>query len=247
MRPKVFLDTTVLLTAFAAARDERPLPLAASDPETDRFTFEKCVFEGYLAFRGVGGKKPDEGRGRWAESQLKLPRDPYPLGKLASKYHGDSIQYAHFWANNIDGVHFGERGEHLDATVGELRNQRGKYVQLCTHFRSMLESQQISVLSYCAVFCPDGVAQPPRGSDVDPYTMDVLVRDTAIPSEDFEIVFAALRLGADLFVTDDRRLRKAAWSLGLNLPLGAGAFCSTADYYEALQEWRASAPAEPAA
>ncbi len=44
MRPLVFLDTNVLLPGFAAWRNGKSVPLAVSDPEADRCTFEKCIF-----------------------------------------------------------------------------------------------------------------------------------------------------------------------------------------------------------
>ena len=74
------------------------------DHENQRFTFEKCSDEAYIAFRGVGGKKPSEGRGDWAKRFLSESGAPQPLEKLAGKYHGDNIGYALFWANQIMGV-----------------------------------------------------------------------------------------------------------------------------------------------
>jgi hypothetical protein len=254
----VFLDTNVLLKGFAASRADRDLPLALSDPDADRYTFEKCVFEAYLTFRGIGGKKPDEGRGRWAQSYLTSLQDPFPLGKLISKYHGGNPLLGHFWVNHIDGFGLGAVDDYEDgiaryvppedkekalrelAHLQELAEQRQRYDELCWRFNDFLKAQQVAVVLYLTVFGPEsisvrGVVRP----DVHPACMDSLVRDTTIPSEDYEIVFAALRLEPHLFVTDDERLISAAWSLGLNLPLSAASFCSPADYADRVSECRA--------
>jgi hypothetical protein len=256
VRIAAFLDTNVLLKGFAADRAGAAVPLAICDPDADRYTFEKCVFEAYLAFRGVAGKKPDEGRGRWAESHLNAPADPFPLGKLISKYHDGHTQLGHFWVNNIDSLrwgglddsedlieHWGRTDEREDAhrelaRLRELADQGDRYDALCWHLRDFLERQSVAVLPYLAVFGPEDISVQGIASNVHPACMDHFVRETAIPSEDYEIVFAALRLCPDLFVTDDQRLISAAWSLGLNLPLSAASFCSAADYDERSAECR---------
>jgi hypothetical protein len=231
--------------------------LALLDPDADRYTFEKCIFEAYLTFCGIGGKKPDEGRGRWAESHLTSTKDPFPLGKLVSKYHGGNAQLGHFWVNNIDSFGWGAiddyengiaryvRPEDKEESLRELAHfrdlaeQRQRYDELCWRFNDFLDAQQVTVVSYLAAFGPESISVRGVRLDVHPACMDSLVRDTAIPSEDYEIVFAALRLEPHLFVTDDQRLISAAWSLGLNLPLSAASFCSAADYAERVAECRA--------
>lgn len=65
---------------------------------------------------------------------------------------------------------------------------------------------------------------------MNPCCLDGFVKDTALPSEDFEIVYAAMTIPSDLFVTDDQRLIKCAWSLGLNYSLNASCFCKSDDY-----------------
>src|SRR6266699_13458 len=96
---KVFLDTNVLLKGFAASRSKKTLPAYITDPSTRRYTFEKCVFEAYMAFRGIGGRKPDEGRGDWAQRNLRAESDPTPINTLAGQIHGGDNELAFLWIN----------------------------------------------------------------------------------------------------------------------------------------------------
>lgn len=101
--PRVFLATSVLLKAFSATRKQAPLPAFLTDADAERLTFEKSVYEAYLAFRGIGGKKPDEGRGRWAERNLDPAVDPLSLSRRANRFHGQDVAVAHLWVNLIEG------------------------------------------------------------------------------------------------------------------------------------------------
>ena len=245
--PRVFLDTNVLLKAFPAYRTGNQLPEYMGSSVGSRFTFEKCIFETYMAFRGVGGKKPDEGRGRWAQSHLKQPNDPSSLSTLANKFHSGNGSWASFWINHILGAgcdldsleesaRYYVRREDLKKALQEIDNlralsqQRILYEALCDEFRQMLYACEIVVLPYRSVFGQFRGELESGGSDKGPEFLDRVVRDTVIPSEDFEIVYATLRLAADIFVTDDSRLRNCAMSLGENFALVPTAFCSTAEY-----------------
>lgn len=253
MQVKVFLDTNVLLKGFGASRSQQVLPAYLTDSSAERYTFEKCVFEVYRLFRGVVGKKPSEGRGRWAEKNLKAKNDPSPIGKLISQVRsGDSAvdkKYARFSINQILEAGYGidERErlveeyvhpEDRDAAHAEIAKQRQRVVErekfdhLCNDFGTFLEKHAITVLSYASAF---DVTRPVAFASVHPAMLDGFVRDTLIPNEDFEIVFAALSLPADVFVTDDADLITCSWSLGLNFPLGPDSFCKGDDYLATLQ------------
>ncbi len=252
---RVFLDTNVLLKAFAAFRRGQPLPAFLSDPQAVRYTFEKCVFEAYLAFRGVGGKKPDEGRGNWAQSHLDKNTESRPVSDLASKYHDGDSKLAFFWVNHIDSVRWGGLDDYdtlidrlllpseLDDAKADLDDlhqlaaQRHLFDVLCEQFAQMIDAADVFVLPYVDVFGDTDFEGASIGL-VHPRTLDSLVRDTAIPSEDFEIVFAALRVGADVFVTDDRRLITCAHSLGLNFPLCGSSFVEGSEYENHTADWR---------
>jgi hypothetical protein len=253
VRPRVFLDTAVLLKAFSATRKQAPLPAFLTDADAERLTFEKCIYEAYLAFRGVGGKKPDEGRGRWAEQNLKLGDDPSPLSHLANRYHGGSTSRAHFWLNFIEEAAADLEGdeqrisemvspEGQPAALAELQARRelavdtGRLWKLCSDFYKMLEAHQVRVLAYLEVFSPS--TPDLESANCDPRVLDALFQSVTLPAEDFEIVYAAMRAGADLFVTDDYRLRRCSFSLGLNLPLSPAAFCTGAEYEEKVEAWR---------
>lgn len=256
IRPKVFLDTTVLLKGFASHLRNQKIPFYLTDHSAQRFTFEKCVFETYMAFRGVGGKKPDEGRGDWAIRFLQSEDDPAPVGKLISKYHGGSRDMGHFWINQILEAEAGLEGmersiyafvrpdqqeEALDRLrkLRELSVERQKFEALCWKFNDFLASQNVTELAYAWVFNIEAFySNSSSVHNAGPDCLDSFARDTTIPSEDFEIVYAALRASADIFVTDDSRLRACARSLGLNFPLSPSAFCGSTEYSQRVTEWR---------
>jgi predicted nucleic acid-binding protein len=251
----VFLDTSVLLKAFVGYRQHHELPLFINDQETKRFTFEKCVYEAYMAFRGVGGKKPSEGRGDWANRFLKNESDPQSLDKLASRFHDDNIGYALFWSNNILGITPSSYAEMVARYVNPneiekaqqnidelsaLKKQRSLFESLCNDFREMLRENNIVVLPYTLIFGDDiswmknyGIKS---GNRADPFVIDVFVRETIIPSEDLENIFAAARISADIFVTDDNHLIKCALSLGSNSSLSPASFCRSDEYESKKQE-----------
>src|SRR5690606_1055711 len=113
-------------------------------------------------------------------------------------------------------------GLHEDfETLRSLDRNRRAFDSLCHELRRFLEVQAVVTVPYISVF---DAQWNKRDVVSHPCILDSLVRATAIPSEDFEIVFAAMRSKCDLFVTEDRRLIRAAHSLGLNLPLCAGQF-----------------------
>ncbi len=256
MKAKVFLDTNVLLKGFAALKRDQPLPKYIIATTVERYTFEKCIYEAYMAFRGVGGRKPDEGRGDWAERYLRAETDPSPIGKLTRQIHNGDKTFAFFWINQI--LEAGVGIDHYEQLVGQfvrpeeretayadvkrlrqLALDRGRFEHLCDEFRSFLDEYAVKVLPYYKVFDLKRVDCISEGSSisVNAATLDGFARDTVLSSEDFEIVFAALSLPADLFVTDDMRLITCAMSLGLNFPLGPSSFC-TGEEYSAKMEYK---------
>jgi hypothetical protein len=225
------------------------------DSESIRFTFEKCIFEAYMAFRGVGGKKPSEGRGDWAQRYLQSNDDPKALKELANKFHDDNIAYALYWTNNILGFsptryaeaisryirpdEAEEAYQDLDELTA-LKKQSILFDNLCHSFREMLAENDISVLPYLQVFQADDrwiekMGIMPSGL-ANPCILDTFAKESIIPSEDFEIVFAASRICADIFVTDDNHLRKCALSLGTNSPLSPASFCRSNQYANKKQQ-----------
>ena len=48
-----FLDTGALLHAFSIYRNRRELASYLKLPSFKNFTFEKCIYEAHMAFRGV--------------------------------------------------------------------------------------------------------------------------------------------------------------------------------------------------
>jgi hypothetical protein len=252
----VFLDTSVLLQAFAGYHHNHELPSFMNDQETRRFTFEKCIYEAYMTFLGIGGKKPSEGRGDWAPRHLKGEDDPKSVNYLASKFHDGDMPLAFFWTNHIDGVEpdnyanitFGDTHseqtekfhQYLD-DLSELKNQRWLFETLCDEFRKLLKENNVNILSYMDIFGDDYTWASNLGIDriaLDASTLDSFARNTVIPSEDFENVFAASRIFADIFVANDNELIKHAWSLGVNSPLSPASFCRSEEYESKKQEYK---------
>lgn len=163
---------------------------------------------------------------------------------------------AFFWTTHIEGIEpdnyaditfsdtHSERAEefhqYLD-NLSEIKNQRRLFETLCDKFREMLEDNNITILSYTDVFGDDYTWASNLGIDriaLDAYTLDSFARNTVIPSEDFESVFAASRIFADIFVANDNDLIKCAWSLGVNAPLSPAAFCRSEEYESKKQEYK---------
>lgn len=248
----VFLDTNVLLDAFVAYRAERALPSYMTDLRARRLTFEKCVFESFMAFRGLGGKKPDEGRGDWAERFLRTDDDPKTVSSLIDTMHEGSKTYAYFWANQILEARHGIEelknlansnvSDQARENIGEvirsleaLSREHDRFERTCRDFTHMLSHCRVEILSYFDVFSPESPLR--MYGPLDPVNLDRFVRETILPSEDFEIVFAAARAEVDVFVTKDKRLRECAASLGLNLPITKDSFCDPAEYDQRATEW----------
>ena len=216
----VFLDTSVLLTVFGNIRNGSHKPFILNTGGLRRLTFEKCVFECFLAFRGVGGKKPDEGRQDWAKRFLRLEGDPVPLSEAAGKLHFGSINAAHYWTGQADEAQwtlpesFEEymvdvkkhvRPEDWDQAAeiwGNLQNifdNHRRYLKLFSDFKMFLANHDISILSHEDLYTKE--KQPWRQM-----TMEGLSQRSTIPNEDFEIVVAALLSESDLFISTDQRL-----------------------------------------
>jgi hypothetical protein len=90
------------------------------------------------------------------------------------------------------------------------------FEKLSNEFWQMLKDSHITVISYIGVFGVNDPNLEDTLKELHPAMLDALAKSTTIPSEDFEIVYAALRLRADIFITEDSHLKKCAWSLGLN-------------------------------
>ncbi len=249
----VFLDTNVLLNAFSAFRKTAPLPEYITDKTTRKYTFEKCVFEVFMAFRGVGGKKPDEGRGDWAQRNLKQENDPKRVGDLSGLFHDQDTELAFYWANQILELRYDDAIEDQKQRIfqvvsedqqqdtlknlrqmEELASQRKKFEMLCNEFHYFLRESEIEIIPYLKVFEGRGVG----GGVPTPYELNSFAQDTVLPSEDFEIVYAAMIIRTDIFVTDDKRLIRCAPSLGLNYSLSASNFCESKDYATKVQKIR---------
>lgn len=256
-KAKVFLDTNVLLKSFLSYRrfkrgelEKSKMPFYIIDAKTEKYTFEKCIYEAYLTFRGIGGKKPDEGKSDWANRFLKSVDDPNSISELISKYHGDNKGNAFLWVNQIEGVSPDDMREDIKYIIEEdqiefeenikklqeLKTQRELFLNVCDEFNFMIEEFQVQELFYAEIF-----GQKTNSDKLisfnSPANLDSFVKRTVIPSEDFEIVFSAERIGADIFVTDDKRLITCTKSLGFSSFLSPTAFCTGDEYKEKKIQW----------
>jgi hypothetical protein len=235
---KVFLDTNILIKAFVAYRKGCAMPIYLTDPHAQRFTFEKCIYECYMIFRDVGKKKSGEknNENNWAQKYLDKDRDPRTLPDLTNKYHDKNKWLASYWINQIEELVCDEY-YHNEPGYKDLLRNRELFERLCEELREMLKRNNVAILFYHHIFGAEDQIGYCNLSGLHPYGLDILARTTIISSEDFEIVYAAMRIRADIFVTDDARLREYAGSLGLNLPLSPNAFCSGDEYESKIYEW----------
>lgn len=261
---KVFFDTTALLDSFLLYRRFKDslegnilsfsffyreielfkqIPIYLRDEDAQRVTFEKCIYEAYAAFRGVGGKKPDEGRGDWAQRHLKRTSDPKSVAQLTEKFHNQGHEKSEakenfgkentfFWINHIDSFYCNDYGCRT-GEIEELVMEKSKFEGLCDELHAMLKFFNFNTIYYNDIF---NLTRNNTRSNYSPECLDHFARMTAIPSEDFEIVYAAENIGADIFLTKDRRLIICSKSLGLNSLLGPCAFCEQESYETRKQE-----------
>lgn len=233
MTIKAFLDTSVILSAFGAVRNDRPTPYVLSCGRIERVVFEKSIFECFLAFRGVGGKKPDEGRQDWARRFLCREGDPTPLGDSTGKLHKGSIHAAHFWVGQIEESMFAmpssfnnymekvrkhvreedwEKAENDWLIYKKIAENYLRYQTLFSEFKAFLSYWNMQTFKYHSLYM---VSEQNRCLQI----MESLSQRSTIPNEDFEIVVAALFLKPTVFVTNDRRLLKATASIESNIKL----------------------------
>lgn len=228
---KVFLDTSVLLTAFGVARNGGATSCLFTTKKAERITFEKCLFESFIAFRGIGGKKPDEGRQDWARRYLKKEGDPIPLGDAVGKLHAGYLPAAHYWTGQaeeamhaspstfdeyMDGIkRFVRQGDWRKAENDwelhqEIFVNHHRFQALFNEFREFLTDHEVSVISYEDIY----VASEQRWRFM---MMEGLSQRSTIPNEDFEIVAAALLSRPNAFVSADKRLLTASASIEANM------------------------------
>jgi hypothetical protein len=138
---------------------------------------------------------------------LDKKKDARSLPDLANKYHGSDIWLASYWINQIEELiwsefHWNELG------FKDLLRNRDLFENLCDNFQKMLNDCAVKVLKYYEIFGSNDQFDLADLGGIHPFGLDILARTTILPSEDFEIVYAALRLRADIFVTDDHSLKK---------------------------------------
>jgi hypothetical protein len=122
-----------------------------------------------------------------------------------------------------------EETEHDDEHARKLRQLarwRSCYERVRSDFDSFLDSEKIEYVLYSTLF-----ALPEWQS-----RLEDLAIETLIPGEDSEIVLSAWYLGADIFLTGDKKLVRFSFSLPLepNIP----AFCLPENFEQTLAKKR---------
>lgn len=109
----------------------------------------------------------------------------------------------------------------------QLARWRSCYEHVRSDFDNFLDGEKIEYVLYSMLFTHHEWQAK----------LEDLAVETLIPGEDIEIVLAAWHLGADIFLTEDKRLIRFSFSLPLepNIP----AFCSLANFEQTLTEKQA--------
>lgn len=265
-RETTFLDTGALLHAFSIYKNRREFATYLELPNFEKFTFEKCIYEVHMAFRGVGGKKPDEGRGDWAQRHLKGSSEPSTLDRLSSKYHSGNNGLAAYWLNNIQEVmHSLELVAHelpdyqvvLDSEFEKAKNifsdpnkeeldeiLRPVYDLAKEKFKfhdlSSLFHEFLNEAKITTLTYQDVFHTYWR--DTTYFTGGIMwhAMNTVVPSEDLEITLCAELVQANLFITSDKRLKTNLYSLGNNSPLNANNVVHVNEFQDWFEKYEAN-------
>jgi len=216
-RKKIFLDTPILRRAFVMwinGEDWRGHYKLGT--EFELITSEKNIAEIYGILKT-----------NILESDLKI------YGIVSSKRLRDMVLNGNdflniFWHHQtLEAMHSVEIQEKDSSETAKglraLFAWRNAYEKACDNFYEFLNVESIKWVHYGALF-------------VDPewqWKLSVLARETLIPSEDLEIVLAAWFANSDIFLTDDRKLVRFSFSLGLE---PSPVFCEPKDFENKLRE-----------
>ena len=214
-KPKIFLDTPILRRAFVMwINEEDWRQLYHLSDEFELVTSQKNAAEMYGILKT-----------NILESELKVYglislkhfRDAFLNGSefLNIFWHRQILEAEHSFIPQVNDAH--------SKRFRELVKWRHGYEEACGDFDRFLKSESIEWVHYGSLFAKHE------------WQMKILdlARDSLIPSEDWEIVVAACFAKADVFLTDDKKLIRFSFSLGLE-PVPA--FCEPKDLEQKLQE-----------
>lgn len=225
MQETIFLDTNILRAIFIASvngedwRSKYRLPISFR-----LVTAQKCLLEMYGILR-----------------TSVLTQELASYGCTYSSSRGDNSLLKRvlegnefndvFWYHHVleATATLKEETEYDDGHTKKLRQLarwRSCYERVCSDFEKFLHVEKIEYVLYRTLF-----ALPEWES-----RLEDLAIETLIPGEDIEIVLSAWYLGADIFLTEDKKLIRFSFSLPLEPHIPA--FCSLVDFEQTLAEKR---------
>ena len=215
-----------------------------------------------MAFRGVGGKKPDEGRGDWASRHLKSKNHPKTIDHLFNKVGNKNHSY--FLINQVsesfyDFPYENLNNENFDAVFNQYLEEKyitigdfiqGNFDDYREHYYTRILKEVLSekikfskLKNDFKIFLQEANIEKIHYHDVFYLHWNEIItysggiewyaQNTIIPSEDLEIVLAATLIHTNIFLTTDRRLKTCLYSLGLNSHLDVNSI----RHPDELEEW----------
>lgn len=232
IRERAFVDTSILAHIVGESRTGQAVLEALRNADFEIVTFAKCVYELYSILRGT---TKDGASKRGHPLKGFIPREINDIAQRLFKASPeiDPVGNSYYWYNLCEEWqgwdYFGSAEEGIERFLKEsfrpeariLLEKQREFVEwkrgMRSAFRridSLIKEKGILVWQYCQVF---------SSAWYDTYGFSYeqeLAEDALLPNEDFEIVLAALSLGARVFLTEDDKglIWRGGLSLGLNTP-----------------------------
>ncbi len=225
MQETIFLDTNILRAIFISYVNGEDWRSKYQLPTSFRLvTAQKCLLEMYGILKtGVLTQE----LAAYGCSYSLSKRDDSLLKRVLDRNEFHDI----FWHRQVleAAVTLKEETERDDEHTRKLRQLvrwRSCYERVRSDFESFLDAEKIEYVLYGTLF---------NHHEWQAKLEDLAV-ETLIPGEDIEIVLSAWYLGADIFLTEDKRLIRFSFSLPLEPHIPA--FCSSANFEQTLAQNR---------
>jgi len=231
-RARAFVDTNVLAHIVGDSKTGQTVLESLRNADFEIVTFAKCVYELYSIVRGTT-------RGGTSKGMHPLKKlVPPEINDIAQRLFKtspdvDPVGNSYYWYNLCEEWqgwdYFGSAEGKIEMLLEEplrpkayiLLEKQKEFVEWKQGVRavfrqidSLIRAKGILVCQYFQVFSSDWY------SKYGFFYEQELAQDSLLPNEDFEIVLAALFLGARMFVTEDDKglIWRGGLSLGLNMP-----------------------------
>ena len=231
-RERAFVDTNVLAHIVGDTKTGQAVFTTLRNADFDIVTFAKCVYELYSIVKGT--TRGGQNKGKHPLKKLVPPE----INDIAQRLFKtspdiDPAGSAYYWYNLCEEWqgwdYFGSAQENIEMFLEQslrpeahiLLEKQKEFVKwkmgvkaVFRQIDSLIKEKGILVCQYFQVFSSDWYNK--KGF----FYEQALAQDSLLPNEDFEIVLAALFLGARVFVTEDDKglIWRGGLSLGLNTP-----------------------------